>query len=141
MKKFSLLFLSVLFAISGLNAQTVVLSEDFSAITDSNSYTITNSLDQYTQVPGWTGDWVYPSTGKVKIGKSAEAGFLQTPAIDLSANNGQFVVTFDAKAWPNDATSLIVDVNGVPYTVDGLTSTAFNTFNVPLSGSLGSLGI
>ena len=134
MKKFSLLFLSVLFAISGLNAQTVVLSEDFSAITDSNSYTITNSLDQYTQVPGWTGDWVYPSTGKVKIGKSAEAGFLQTPAIDLSANNGQFVVTFDAKAWPNDATSLIVDVNGVPYTVDGLTSTAFNTFNVPLSG-------
>ena len=134
MKKFSLLLLSVLFAFCGLNAQTVVLSEDFSAITDSNSYTITNSLDQYTQVPGWTGDWVYPSTGKVKIGKSAEAGFLQTPAIDLSANNGQFVVTFDAKAWPNDATSLILNVNGVPYTVEGLSTSAFNTFSVPLTG-------
>ena len=138
MKKLSLLLFTVLFALCGLNAQTVVLSEDFSAITDSSSYTITNSLDQYTQVPGWTGDWVYPSTGKVKIGKSAEAGFLQTPPLNLSANNGQFVVTFDAKAWPNDATSVIVAVDGVPYTVEGLSSSAFNTFSVPLSGGTAS---
>ena len=134
MKKISLLLFTVLFALCGLNAQTVVLSEDFSAITDSNSYTITNSLDQYTQMPGWTGDWVYPSYGKVKVGKSAEAGYIQTPALNLSANNGQFVVTFDAKAWNNDATSLIVAVDGVPYTVDGLSTTTFNTFSVPFSG-------
>lgn len=134
MKRLSLLLFTALFALCGLNAQTVVLSEDFSAITDSSSYTITNSLDQYTQVPGWSGDWVYPSSGKVKIGKAAEAGFLQTPALDLSANNGQFVVTFDAKAWTNDATSVIVAVDGVPYTVEGLSSSAFNTFSVPLSG-------
>lgn len=134
MKKISLLLFACLFAICGLNAQTVVLSEDFSAITDSSSQTITNSLDQYTQMPGWTGDWVYPSTGKVKVGKSAEAGYIQTPALDLSANNGQFVVTFDAKAWNNDATSLIVAVDGVPYTVEGLSTSTFNTFNVPLSG-------
>ena len=121
-------------AFCGSNAQTIVLSEDFSAITDSNSYTITNSLDQYTQMPGWTGDWVYPSTGKVKVGKSAEAGYIQTPALDLSGNNGQFTVTFDAKAWNNDATSLIVAVDGVPYTVEGLSTTAFNTFTVPFSG-------
>ena len=138
MKKFSLLLLSVMFAIAGLNAQTVVLSEDFSAITDSSSSTITNHLDQYTQVPGWAGDWVYPSNGKVKIGKSAEAGYLQTPALDLSANNGQFIVTFDAKAWTNDATSVIVAVDGVPYTVEGLSSSAFNTFSVPLSGGTAS---
>jgi len=134
MKKISLLLFTVLLAFCGLNAQTVVLSEDFSAITDSSSYTITNSLDQYTQMPGWTGDWVYPSTGKVKVGKSAEAGYIQTPALDLSGNNGQFTVTFDAKAWPNDATSLIVAVDGVPYTVEGLSTSAFNTFSVPFSG-------
>ena len=128
MKKISLLLFTV------LNAQTVVLSEDFSAITDSSSYTITNSLDQYTQMPGWTGDWVYPSTGKVKVGKSAEAGYIQTPALDLSGNNGQFTVTFDAKAWNNDATSLIVAVDGVPYTVEGLSTSTFNTFTVPFSG-------
>ena len=134
MKKLSLLLLSVVFAFVGLNAQTIVLSEDFSAIVDSNSYTITNSLDEYTQMPGWTGDWVYPSYGKVKVGKSAEAGYIQTPALDLSANNGQFMVTLDAKAWNNDATSLIVAIDGVPYTVEGLSTTTFNTFSVPFSG-------
>ena len=134
MKKLSLLLFSVLFALCGLNAQTVVLSEDFSAITDSSSSTITNRLDEFTQVPGWTGDWVYPSTGKVKIGKSSLAGYIQTPALDLSGNNGQFVVTFDAKAWNGDATSLFVVVNDIPYTVEGLSTSAFQTFSVPLSG-------
>ncbi len=134
MKRTSLLIFSVLFALCGLNAQTIVLNEDFSAITDSNSYTITNSLDQYTQMSGWTGDWVYPSTGKVKIGKSSAAGFIQTPALDLTANNGQFTVTFDAKAWPNDNTNMIVEVNGTPYTVSGLSTSTFNTFSLQFSG-------
>jgi hypothetical protein len=134
MKKFSLLLLSVVFAFVGLNAQTIVLSEDFSAITDSSSSTITSSLDQYTQVPGWTGDWVYPSNGKVKIGKSQAAGYIQTPALDLTANNGQFLVTFDAKAWPNDNTNMILDINGVPYTVSGLSTSVFQTFSLPFSG-------
>ena len=134
MKKLSLLLLTVLFGIFGLNAQTVVLSEDFSAITDSSSSTITSHLDDYTQVPGWVGDWVYPSTGKVKVGKSSLAGYIQTPALDLSGNNGQFVVTFDAKAWNGDATSLFVVVNDIPYTVEGLSTSAFQTFSVPLSG-------
>ena len=134
MKKFSLLLFSVLFALCGLNAQTVVLYEDFSAITDSSSSTITNSLDQYTQIPGWSGDWVYPSTGKVKVGKSQAAGYIQTPALDLSGNNGQFLVTFDAKAWPNDNTNLILEVNGVPYTVSDLSTSTFQTFSMPFSG-------
>lgn len=134
MKKLSLLLLLAVFAFCGLNAQTVVLSEDFSAITDSSSSTITNHLDDYTQVPGWVGDWVYPSNGKVKVGKSSAAGFIQTPALDLSDNNGQFVVTFDAKAWNGDATSLFLEVNDIPYTVEGLSTSAFQTFSVPLSG-------
>lgn len=133
MKKVYVLCL-ILCAFLGLNAQTVVLSEDFSAITDSSSSTITNNLDNYTQDPGWTGDWVYPSTGKVKVGKSAAAGFIKTPALDLSANNGQFVVTFDAKAWTGDATSMFVEVDGTPYTVTGLSTTAFNTFSLPCTG-------
>ena len=133
MKKIYILCM-FLCAFIGLNAQTVILSEDFSAIVDSSSYTITNKLDSFTNVPGWTGDWVYPSYGKVKVGKSSAAGFIKTPALDLSANNGQFVVTFDAKAWSGDATSMFVEVDGTPYTVTGLSTTAFNTFSLPCTG-------
>lgn len=121
-------------AFMGLNAQTVVLSEDFSAITDSSGYAITSNLDNYTQVPGWTGDKVYPSNGKVKVGTSTVAGYIQTPALDLSANGGQFTVTFDAKAWTGDNTNLIVYVDATPYTVSGVSTSAFNTFSLPLTG-------
>jgi len=85
-------------------------------------------------MPGWTGDWVYPSTGKVRVGKSQESGFIQTPELNLSGNNGQFTVAFDAKAWTNDQTSIIVSVNGTPYTVDGLSTTTFNHFILEFSG-------
>ena len=131
----SMLMLFVMMAMLSqrMDAQSIVLSENFSAITDSTSSTITNSLDQYTQLPGWSGNWVYPSNGKVKLGKSAEGGYIQTPVLNLSAENGQFMVTFDAKAWPNDATSIIVEVNNVPYTVEGLSTTSFNTFSLPFS--------
>lgn len=128
-------FLSlILCAVLGLNAQTVVLSEDFSGITDSSGYAITNDLDNYTQVPGWTGDKVYPSNGKVKLGTSSVAGYIQTPTLDLSANGGQFTVTFDAKMWNGDNTSMFVYVNDIPYTVSGLSSTQFNTFSLQLTG-------
>ena len=133
MKKVYFLSL-ILCAVLGLNAQTVVLSEDFSGITDSSGYAITSNLDDYTQVPGWTGDKVYPSTGKVKLGTSSVAGYIQTPALDLSANGGQFTVTFDAKIWSGDNTSMFVYVNDVPYTVSGLSSSQFNTFSLPLTG-------
>ena len=136
MKKIYVLCM-ILCAFIGLNAQTVVLSEDFSAITDSNaSNSIAFSLDQYTQVPGWTGDWVYRCTGKVKVGKSSAAGFIQTPALDLTANGGQFTVTFDAKAWSGDATSMYVYVDGVPYTVSGLSTSIFKTFTMSFTGGM-----
>lgn len=134
MKRVSLLILSVLFALCGLNAQTVVLSEDFSAISDSNTTSIANSLNQYTQMPGWTGDWVYPSTGKVRVGKSQEGGFIMTPALDLSGNNGGFTVSFDIKAWNNDQTKMYVEINGIDNLVEGLSTTQFTTFNLMFTG-------
>ena len=115
-----------------------VIIEDFSAITDSSSATITYSLDNFTQMPGWTGDWVYPSNGKVRLGKISAYGFIQTPALDLSSNGGHFVLSFDAKAWPNDSTSMIVSVNDIPYTVSGLNATTFTTFTLPFNNGIAS---
>ena len=92
-------------------------------------------------MPGWTGDWVFPSTDKVKVGKSAQAGYIQTPSLNLSANNGQFVLTFDARSWTNDATSLYVVVDGTSYTVEGMNSSTFTTFSLPLTGGTSSTTI
>lgn len=141
MKRASLLIFSVLFALCGLNAQTVVLNEDFSGITDSNTVSIANSLDQYTQTSGWTGDWVYPSSGKVRVGKSAEGGFIMTPPLDLSGNNGGFAVTFDIKAWNNDQTRMYVEVDGIDHLVEGLSTTQFTTVNLELTGGTTSTTI
>lgn len=133
MKRLSLLLFAVLFAFCGLNAQTVVLSEDFSGVADTNT-SIALHLDNYTQVPGWTGDWVYSSTQKVRVGKSSEGGFIMTPALDLSGNNGGFSVTFDLKAWNNDQTRMYVEVNGVDHLVEGLSTTQFNTYTLTFTG-------
>ena len=133
MKKLSLLLLLAVFAFCGLNAQTIVLSEDFSGVADTNT-SIGLHLDNYTQVPGWTGNWVYSSTEKVRVGKSAEGGFIMTPELDLSGNNGGFAVTFDVKAWNNDQTRMFVEVNGVDYLVEGLSTTQFNTYTLEFTG-------
>ena len=57
-----------------------------------------------------------------------------TPALDLSGNNGGFTVTFDVKAWNNDQTRMLVEVNGVDYLVEGLSTTQFNTFSLEFTG-------
>ncbi len=133
MKKLSLLLFTALFALCGLNAQTIVLSEDFSGVADTNT-SIGLHLDNYTQTSGWTGNWVYSSTYKVRVGKSTEGGFIMTPALDLSGNNGGFNVTFDVKAWNNDQTRMYVEVNGVDHLVDSLSTTQFNTYTLEFTG-------
>jgi hypothetical protein len=140
MKKTGLLILSVLFAFMGLNAQTVVLSEDFSLVGADSNHSVYNNLDQYTQMPGWTGNWVYTSTEKLRVGKSTAGGFLMTPALDLSGNNGSFTVTFDVKVWPasNECTSMyVLVVNGtdsVVETVNDLSTNQFQTITLAFSG-------
>ena len=134
MKRLGLLVFSVLFALAGLNAQTIVLEEDFSLVAADSNHSIGLHLDDYTHVPGWTGNWVYSSTEKVRVGKGSEDGFIMTPALDLSGNNGNFTVTFDAKAWNNDKTKMFVEVNGVDNLVEGLSTTQFNTFTLEFTG-------
>ncbi len=131
----------VLCAAFTLSAQTVVLSEDFSLITDSTSYVISN-LDNFTNMPGWTDTLAYPSSGKLKLGKSSVGGYLQTPVLDLSANGGNFTLSFDAEAWYNDETTLNVYVDGTLYEVSGLQNDgsygSYTHFELPLTGGTAS---
>lgn len=140
MKRAFLLLFCSLFAIFSLNAQTVVLEEDFSLVGADSNHSVYNNLDQYTQIPGWTGNWVYTSTEKLRVGKSSAGGFLMTPALNLSGNNGSFTVTFDIKAWSasNECTNMyVLVVNGtdsVVETVNGLSTSQFQTITLPFTG-------
>lgn len=140
MKRAFLLLFCSLFAIFSLNAQTVVLEEDFSLVGADSNHSVYNNLDQYTHIPGWTSNWVYTSTEKLRVGKSTAGGFLMTPALDLSGNNGSFTVTFDVKAWSasNECTNMyVLVVNGtdsVVEAVNGLSTNQFQTFTLAFTG-------
>jgi len=107
------------------SAQESIFSEDFSAVTGSGTQqceaansSITNSLDEI--LPGWTGDWVYPANGKVKLSTGSASGFIQTPAIDLT-NYPSVRITFQARAWNgNDGTTMTVYVGDASYSITGL---------------------
>lgn len=112
------------------SAQEPIFSEDFSGVTgsgtqqcESSGSTITNSLDNFLQQEGWTGDYVYPANGKVKLGTGSNNGWIETPAIDLSSV-GSIRIAFDARAWNTnngtDGTTMTVYVNSTAYTVEGL---------------------
>ena len=112
------------------SAQEPLFSEDFSGVTGSgtqqceaNSSTITNTLDNFLQQPGWSGDYVYPANGKVKLGTGSANGWIETPAIDLNGV-GSIRIVFDARAWntntASDGTTMTVTVNGTSYLVEGL---------------------
>ena len=120
MKSVCTVLMMLLMGIFGVQAQTVVFSENFAAFEGANSTDISSSLDSYTTMTGWTGSKVYRYSGKAKLGTSSALGWLQTPAIDLSGGNGNFILEFDATAWVNDSTFIKVYVDNTLYTVSGL---------------------
>lgn len=129
----SLLFIAgtaiILFNGSGhlLNGQTVLFSEDFSGFTAGTHVTpstsdVSSSLDAKTSVPGWNGSMIYPAGGEIKVGTSVSAGWIETPLIDLSASQTNFIIRFDIARWPGDANTVQVYVNDIE-TGDVLTPT------------------
>lgn len=115
------------------NTPKTILEEKFDKVTlgtlaSPSSYDLTLSADsvaKYISSAGWTGSKVYSAAGTVKLGSSSSLGLLTTPALDLSANSGNFSISFDARAWSGDATSVKILVNDVlVQQVDGLSNAA-----------------
>ncbi|MDR2978949.1 MAG: chitobiase/beta-hexosaminidase C-terminal domain-containing protein, partial [Bacteroidales bacterium] len=115
--KVALMSLVLLFAfcVHGY-AQTVVFSENFTMFSGGSSGSGAGSadrgtsLDSYTQMPGWLGTKVYEAGGSIKMGTTSVAGYIQTPAIDLSEDNGVFVISFKSMAWSGDSTYFYMHV-------------------------------
>lgn len=114
MKKITSLrgFLPLLLAVWGMlsaSAQTVVFEEDFSSVTKGNS---TGSSGSNTE---WSGNssfsacnTVYQAGGAIRVGKSKGTGYVITKALDLSANGGKYIVSFDVKGWSSVEGDIIV---------------------------------
>jgi hypothetical protein len=100
-----------------------LLSENFAGFTVlAGSVDRSGSLNTYLQTPGWTGAAVYENAGEAKMGSSSARGILVSPTLDLSANGGQAVFTFDARYFSgNDASVVQVHVapDGVNFVQSG----------------------
>ena len=78
-----------------------MLHDDFSGFKEGTlsvpSYPSNYSLDDYTSVPGWSGSNTVCANGYFGISPYAgQPGYICSPAIDLSKNNGKFKVTMKA---------------------------------------------
>ena len=102
---------------------TLLMSENFSKVdvTSDGSSDIGQSLDKYTDNPGWTGFKVYPAAGQsLKLGTSSAIGYLSSPELQLSST---VTVVFNAKNWiassgASDNSSMIVSCGETSKTVD-----------------------
>ena len=119
---------------------TNILSEDFSKFTagqpNGNAHTtdISDNLNTYTLVSGWTGSKVFQAGGTVKVGSSDALGSLVTPALDLT---GEVTLSFKAMAWLNDSTELKIYLDNVlVYTATGLNNTDYTlkSYSTTLTG-------
>lgn len=58
-----------------------------------------NMSDEYTNMPGWGSHFAYPAGGQIYLNSGGESGTAQinTPMLDLSANDGIFFAEFKAR--------------------------------------------
>ena len=130
---------------------TLLIAETFSKVNAySDGYTdVGESLDDYTDNPGWTGSKLYPAAGhSLKFGTSSVAGSLTSPELALTST---ITVQFNAKNWVNkngvnDNSSVVVSCGNVSQTI-ALTNdptdytvvlTGCSENNITLSGTGGN---
>lgn len=112
------------------DASATIVEEDFSKFT-AGSEAAPDAVDladaqtgdisaEYTQIPGWSGAAVYQAGGSAYIGfYEGDTGWLNTPILDFSANNGTFTMTFRAKSalTSGDEVNMLLLYPGEQYAV------------------------
>ena len=82
----------------------------------------------------------YPAGGMVKIGNASSSGFIESKLLDLSQNNGEFVLNFDVKGWSTIEGDIKITVTGllpiiIPYTTI-LSSSFLESKTINFSGGI-----
>lgn len=105
----------------------IILSESFDNVNGNGwggndfSTDLTNKLDEYTSVFGWTGVKVYNAPGAIKLGSGGGFGSITTPEIDLSDPTATYTLTVNASSWNKKYSVIYVQVDGEDvYEISGL---------------------
>lgn len=113
MKKLYSLFAVVVVA-AAVNAQTVLLEDDFASASAGNNTTALGSPDM------WAGDAYFPKVsnafqagGAVRLGTANSSGSVTTKAVNLSTDGGAFTVSFDVKGWESVEGDIVVRISGL----------------------------
>lgn len=62
-------------------------------------------LDELTHAPGWTGSKVYHGENYLRVGNANNKGWLETPVINMSGNQGKMTVALRAKTAGTDTSA------------------------------------
>ena len=99
------------------NGETVVdkltLSESFDKFRTGNETDVSNSLDKYTDLSGWTGVKVFTGDNGAKLGTNKAVGYMETPI--LNNTSGTMSIYVEAMSWEADNSGLkvtVLDENG-----------------------------
>ncbi len=96
------------------NANHYLFDEDFSSITVGNNTTTSGSGSQWTLNSNFSASqYTYQAGDALRIGKGDAAGSITTKQLDLSVNNGRFMLSFDVKGWTTIESDIIVNITGL----------------------------
>ena len=117
---------------------TVLLAEDFAALTSGDNTTTGGSSTAWTGSSNWpTVLRAYQAGAAVKLGTSSLAGSITSRALDLSGNGGAFTVMFDVKGWTTVEGDITVTVTGLApqsVTYSATQAAAFETKTLQFTG-------
>lgn len=116
--------------------ETTVLEENFDLVSNGapnnsgvGSSDISASINSFTSTQGWSGNKIFEAGGALKIGSNSVGGFIETPTLDLSADDGDFYLYFDAMAWGGDNRDLYLVVNNVRYHIEEVLNNSSYNFD------------
>ena len=94
-----------------------------------------NLSDEYTLTPGWGSHYVYPAGGKAYMASTEDADIMQaqinTPMLDLSANQGIFFVEFTAYTAKEGKVSMNSEISAAETFNMGPTWTFLESYTIP----------
>lgn len=102
------------------------LTENFAKISETRTSNIEAELNNYTDLTGWTGSYVYENTDGIKLGSSKNRGILTTPTFNAT---GDFTITLNVSNYRTEGNTLMITVVG------GGTINNNNNLSVAIDGS------